>query len=74
MLKIRSDIYNESRDLLFEMEKRGEAFVFAPKCTEGWKRSEKNPDSLKRMYDEGYNDAINRMSELKEYLQKDDRE
>ena len=74
VLKTRSSIYNESREHLFEMEKRGEAFVFAPKCTDGWKRSEKNPDSLKRIYDEGYNDAINRMSELKEYLKKDDRE
>lgn len=72
VLKTRSIIYNKSREYLFEKENKNEAFVFAPKCTKGWKRSEKNPQSLKKMYNQGYNDAMSKMKELKEYLSKSD--
>jgi len=74
VLKIRSRIYNNSREYLFEKEKKNEAFVFAPQCTKGWKRSEKNPHVLKKMYDEGYNEAMSKMKKLKEYLSKNDGE
>ncbi|MBQ4527894.1 MAG: patatin family protein [Clostridia bacterium] len=67
-LKKRSDVYNESREFLFEKVKSGEAFVFAPTDTNGWKRTERRPEMLKMMYDEGYSDAIKRMDELKTFL------
>ena len=68
VLKNRSNIYNNSRDFIFQKEKEGSAFIFAPKCTEGWKRTEKRFDYLQKMYNEGYNDAVNRMDELKKFI------
>lgn len=68
VLKNRSKVYNESREYIFNKENEGSAFVFAPKDTKLWKRTEKSPQMLKKMYDEGYNDAISRMDELKKFL------
>lgn len=68
ILKNRSIVYNRSRDFIFEKEKSGSAFVFAPKNTKNWKRTEKNPAAIKAMYDEGYNDALSRMDDLKRFL------
>ena len=70
VLKNRDVVYNESKRFIFEKEKEGNAFVFAPECTRGWKRNEKNPRMLQLMYDEGYNDALKRMNELKEFINK----
>ena len=42
--------------------------MFSPKDTTTWKRTEKNFENLKKMYDEGYSDAVNRMDELKAFL------
>ena len=72
VLKKRSLIYNESKDYLYNKEKEGRAFVFSPKCTTKWKRTEKNTDTLMKMYREGYNDAINRMEELKKFIDRTD--
>lgn len=72
VLKMRSTIYNESKEYLYNKEKNGSAFVFAPECTKNWKRTEKNTDILMKMYREGYNDAINRMDELKKFIGKTD--
>ncbi len=72
VLKNRSLIYNESKEYLYNKEKEGSAFVFAPKCTTKWKRTEKNTDILMKMYREGYHDAINRMDELKKFIAKTD--
>ncbi len=67
-LKRRSDLYNKSREFIFEKEKNGSAFVFAPADTNGWKRTEKRPEMLKKMYDEGYADGMIRMKKLKEFI------
>jgi len=67
-LTMRSDIYNDSRSFLHEKQKEGSAFVFCPKTTAGWSRTEKNPSKLQKMYDEGYNDAVSRMDELKQFM------
>lgn len=69
ILKNRSGVYNKSREYLFNKENEGSAFVFAPKDTTLWKRTEKSPQMLKKMYDEGYNDAVKRMDELKKFLE-----
>jgi len=69
-LKTRHCVYNNSRDFLFKKESEGNAFVFAPKSTLGWKRTEKRPDFLKIMYDQGYNDCISSLGELTEFLKK----
>lgn len=68
-LKNRSDVYNKSKEMLAELEKNGSAFTFAPLSTIGWSRTEKDTSKLKAMYDEGYNDAVRRMDELKKFLE-----
>lgn len=68
VLKNRGDIYNNSRKFIFKKEKEGSAFVFSPKNTSGWKRTEKRTEFLRKMYEEGYQDAMLRMNELKEFI------
>jgi len=68
VLKMRGQIYNNSKKFIFDKEKNGDAFVFAPSDARKWKRCEKNTSLLKKMYDEGYNDALNRMDELKKFI------
>lgn len=70
VLKNRNTVYNASKKYIFEKEKEGSAFVFSPKSTVGWKRTERNPHKLSSMYDEGYRDAINRMEGLKVFIKK----
>ena len=67
-LKIRSKIYNDSKEYLYQKRREGKAFVFAPKCTRDWKRTEKSPQKLREMYNEGYRDAVERFEELKEFI------
>lgn len=46
----------------------GSAFVFCPKTTVGWSRTEKNPTKLQMMYDEGYSDVVSKIDELKQFM------
>ncbi len=64
----RSNMYNNQREELFRLEKEGKAFVFAPENTEGWKRTENNPEKIRAMYEEGYKTAMENMEQLKNYL------
>jgi len=67
-LKSRSEVYNNSRAFLFEKEREGSAFVFCPQDTSDWKRTEKGSQVLEHIYNQGYDDAIRRMSELKTFI------
>ena len=67
-LKNRSNIYNDSRSFLRDKQKEGSAFVFSPKTTVGWSRTEKNPTKLQMMYDEGYSDVVSKIDELKQFM------
>ncbi len=68
VLKNRNNIYNSSKKYIFQKEDEGQAFVLAPKDTTGWKRTEKSPDVIKKMYDEGYRDVMDRADELKAFV------
>lgn len=67
-LKVRSKVYNDSKEYLYNKEKEGSAFIFTPQSTANWKRTEKNPDKLKEMYFEGYNDCVRQLEELKRFI------
>jgi len=69
-MKIRSKVYNDSRADLYKKQKEGKAFIFAPKSTEGWKRIEKATDTIQKMYEEGYRDGMDRLEELKTFIEK----
>ncbi len=62
--------YNISRKKLFEFSDNGEIFVITPTDTTGFSRTERHPEKLKVMFDDGYNTAKKVMPRLKEYINK----
>lgn len=64
----RSNMYNNQRKALFELEAQGKAIVFEPNDTTNWSRTVKDPEIIKAMYDEGYALGMKRMQELEEYI------
>ncbi len=67
-LKDRSVKYNQSRDELFEMADKKEIIVITPTNTKGFKRTEKNPEKLQAMHQDGYIITKNMMDEIKNYI------
>ena len=68
-LKARTALYNKTHKELEEHEKNGTAFVIRPDKTSSWKRTESNPAKIKEMYDAGYEKAMEKMDEIKAYLE-----
>ncbi len=69
LLKKRASIYNAAREKLKSMEKDGKIFWIAPADTSNWGRTDKSPDKLEAMYNEGYQTALYIMPQLKEYIE-----
>lgn len=67
-LKERAEIYNEARRKIFELADKKELIVITPKCTKGFKRTEKNPDILRALHNEGYNTTKQMIDDIKQYL------
>ena len=67
-LKKRSEKYNQSRKEIFELAKENKIVVIAPKDTKGFKRTEKDPQKLRAMYDEGYNTTKQMASQILSYI------
>lgn len=68
MLDRRNEVYNETMDLIEDMEARGEAFVIRPETTLGIGRICRKPKKLYDLYDIGYFEAQKRMDALRAYL------
>ena len=64
----RSDVYNQQTADIFSKADRGEVFVICPKEPLGISRTEKNPEELQRVYDEGRNIAKKLLPKIKEFL------
>ncbi|MBQ8541476.1 MAG: patatin family protein [Clostridia bacterium] len=60
--------YNEALAYIEEHEKLGDVFVFRPKQPVEVARMELDHDKLDKLYHDGYNDAVERMEELKKFL------
>jgi predicted patatin/cPLA2 family phospholipase len=60
--------YNETLDLIDELEERGEVFVIRPELDLNVGRAERNKDRLYAAYDQGYADASERYAALSAYL------
>lgn len=67
-IKTRPERYNACMEELLELEKAGEIFVIAPEDIHGVGRTESDPEKLKKLYDEGYQQAQKQMADLKRYL------
>lgn len=65
----RAERYNENRAALFEAEKQGKLVVIAPDSTLGVSRTERDTDKLRLLWAEGYQMAVDRLEEIREYLQ-----
>ncbi len=69
LLSRRAEEYNIAHQKILEMEQRGEIFLIAPENTDGWTRTEREPEKLQEMYDCGVTQMQNHLEKLKIYLQ-----
>ena len=53
-LRHRSERYNASREALFQLEREGKVRVIAPSDTLGCSRTEKNLDTIRALWQQGY--------------------
>ena len=67
-MESRAERYNENRRQLFELEKQGKLLVIAPKSTLGVARTERNTEKLRLLWAEGYQEAVDRMEEIRDYF------
>ena len=64
----RAEIYNENRARLFELERQGKVMVIAPESTLGVSRTERDTKKLRMLWAAGYQTAVDRMEEIREYF------
>lgn len=58
-LENRTKMYNDTHHRLLELEKEGRVILIAPEeDTSSWKRTERNPEKIKEMYDIGYSTTM----------------
>lgn len=60
--------YNETLDYIEQLEKGGEAFVIRPSKPLEVGRLERNPDKLKALFKNGYEDAQTSFSEIEKFI------
>ena len=68
-MKNRPQIYNEETADVFAKADRGEVFVICPEKPLGISRTEKDPDELQRVYDEGRRIATAVLPKLRAFLE-----
>ncbi len=64
----RAERYNQDREEIFELERRGKLLVIAPDSTMGVSRTERNPKKLRLLWAKGYQAAIERLEEIRSYF------
>ena len=67
-MRTRSERYNVCRKELFALEQQGKALVIAPDSTLGVSRIERDTEKLKLLWAEGYQMAVDRMEEIREFF------
>lgn len=64
----RHDMYNEELNYVEKCVKENNIFVLRPSKDLNFKRTEKDPERLKEMYELGKNDALHKLNEIKEFV------
>ena len=64
----RAERYNACREELFEAERRGEVLIIAPDSTLGVSRTERDTKKLRLLWGEGYQETVERLEEIRDYL------
>lgn len=67
-LRNRALNYNKCRNELLKLEKEGKALVIAPESTADWKRTEKSPDAIEKMYNEGVSEALVNENKIRDFI------
>lgn len=70
VISTRHLIYNESLEIIDDLEKKSRAIVVAPSKTINIDRIEKDPEKLAQLYEMGYNDATLKVDQIKKILDK----
>lgn len=71
-LQRRTECYNESRAHLFELEAQGKAFLIEPVSTQGFARTEKDPEKILALYMHGREVALERIKALRQWIAADE--
>ena len=69
-ISVRHVRYNRERELIFSREKEGKALVICPEKALGISRTEKNTEELKRVYEEGRENAEKNLGKIKDFLRR----
>ena len=69
LMQDRDVRYNKQLEFLSRMEKEGKAFILRPQQKSETKRIDKNPEHLKKLYNEGYTEAEKNYEKLVEYFE-----
>lgn len=69
-MKKRHIVYNETTDYVKQKEQKGEVLVIRPETDLCIKRTEKEPEELRRVYEKGRAVAEKMLPQIKEYLNK----
>ena len=67
-MRRRADTYNASRERLFQLEREGRALLFAPHSTEGFHRTEKDVEKIRALWKDGYDEGMERLDEVQDFL------
>ncbi|MBR6698308.1 MAG: patatin family protein [Lachnospiraceae bacterium] len=66
-MKMRAERYNQTMDEIEELEKKGNILVFRPTVSKGFSRLEKDVAKIEAMYQDGYDQACERIEEMKKF-------
>ena len=67
-LRNRALNYNKCRNELLKLEIEGKALVIAPESTADWKRTEKRPNAIEKMYNEGVSEALVNENKIRDFI------
>ena len=67
-MKKRHIVYNQEKEYAFEREKAGKALVICPEIPLSISRTEKSPDELQRVYDEGRRTCQKMLETIRKFL------
>ncbi|MFZ2537762.1 MAG: patatin family protein [Oscillospiraceae bacterium] len=71
MIKVldnRHDVYNASVEYAYKLKEEGKAIIIAPKEPLGIGRFEKKKENLIEAYNKGYQDALEQLEQIKEWM------
>ena len=67
----RAEQYNTCRERLFQLEREGRVLVLAPVSTHKVSRIERDTKKLRMLWGDGYQQAVDRMDEIRAFLTPD---